>query len=56
MGGKELTAGSVDNSLREKINPDKTKFYPSFFKAGKGEYAEGDKFLGVVVPEQRKIV
>lgn len=34
---------------------EKAAFYPRFFKAGKGEYAEGDEFIGVTVPDQRKI-
>lgn len=36
--------------------PEKAAFFPRFFKAGKGEYAEGDLFIGVTVPDQRKIV
>ncbi len=37
------------------IDYEKAKFYPKFFKAGPGEYAEGDQFLGVTVPNQRKV-
>lgn len=36
--------------------PEKAAFFPRFFKAGKGQYAEGDRFIGVTVPDQRKVV
>lgn len=52
---KKLTAAQVKKALRQNANPEKAAFFPRFFKAGPGEYAEGDKFLGVVVPDQRKI-
>ncbi|WP_234109401.1 DNA alkylation repair protein [Chryseobacterium sp. R2A-55] len=46
----------IQNALKELALPEKKDFYPRFFKAGKGEYAEGDKFIGVTVPDQRKVV
>jgi len=55
MQPETLNHREVRIALEKKINPVKAEFYPRFFKTGKGEYGEGDQFLGVVVPEQRKI-
>ena len=46
---------AVRSEIRKRSNPDKKKKYPQFFKAGKGEYGEGDKFIGTIVPETRKV-
>lgn len=45
----------VDEALRAVASEEKKEVYSRFFKAGKGEYAEGDLFIGVTVPLQRKI-
>lgn len=37
-------------------NPVKAKILQGFFKTGKGQYGEGDRFLGITVPKQRKLV
>lgn len=48
------------NELRIEVKklarPDKAEILQRFFKTQKGQYGEGDKFLGIIVPEQRKLV
>jgi 3-methyladenine DNA glycosylase AlkD len=49
------THDAVTQALRTAANPEKAAFFPRFFKAGPGGYAEGDQFIGVTVPAQRII-
>lgn len=46
----------VRQALRQAGSPAKAKSSARFFKTGPGQYGEGDRFLGVTVPEQRAIV
>lgn len=50
-----LLAEQIKSSLADKGIPEKAAFFHRFFKSGPGEYGEGDQFLGVIVPEQRKV-
>ncbi len=45
----------IKESLAVLSIPEKAAFLPRFFKTGKGEYGEGDQFIGVIVPDQRKV-
>ena len=51
---KQLTK-TITNKLQALSDAEKREIFPKFFKAGKGEYGEGDRFLGVTVPNIRAI-
>lgn len=51
-----MNAPQVRHALRQVASAEKAQILARFFKTGKGEYGEGDRFIGVVVPDQRKIV
>ena len=48
-------AAAIQSELETCVNPEKREYLPRFFKTGKGEYGEGDQFLGVVVPDVRRV-
>lgn len=50
-----MTAEFVLSELLSMANPEKAVFLQRFFKTGPGQYAEGDVFLGLVVPLTRSI-
>ena len=45
----------VVRALKKYASTDKAKNLSRFFKTGKGQYGEGDKFMGIVVPDVRKV-
>jgi hypothetical protein len=47
---------ALRNRLAELADPEKARHAQRFFKTGPGEYGEGDRFLGIRVPEIRKLV
>lgn len=51
-----MTSKDVLVALRKISRKEKAAVLQRFFKTGPGEYGEGDIFLGVMVPETRRIV
>ncbi len=52
---KETEVPAVKRALLSVASKERAKINAWFFKTGNGDYGEGDKFIGVRVPEQRKV-
>ena len=48
-----MTARQIQRRLRARADPARVPVLQSFFKTGAGQYAEGDVFIGVTVPQLR---
>jgi 3-methyladenine DNA glycosylase AlkD len=49
------TLRDLQRDLTRLTDPRKGEFLQRFFKTGPGQYAEGDRFRGITVPELRKL-
>jgi 3-methyladenine DNA glycosylase AlkD len=50
-----LTATNIKRKLRAHANQDSVATLQRFFKTGPGQYGEGDRFIGVKVPDIRSV-
>ena len=49
-------ANDILDCLTAMADPGQTRQLMRFFKTGKGDYGEGDRFMGLRVPQTRAVV
>lgn len=52
---RAMSAAAVVRALESLGDPDRAAHAARYFRTAAGEYGEGDVFVGVTVPEQRKV-
>ena len=50
-----MTLEQIRSKIKRLADPQKARFLKRYFKTGPGEYADGDIFLGIAVPQLRKL-
>lgn len=55
MNDQTLSAVSAMSVLQKYASKERAASNVRFFKTGKGEYGEGDEFIGATVPDTRKV-
>jgi len=55
MASDSTVASAIRAELEQEADQDKARHHQRFFKTGPGGYGEGDRFIGVSLPAQRRI-
>ena len=55
LGSPTVNYEQAEGALLALADSTKAEFLAGFFKTGRGQYGEGDRFLGITVPALRRL-